>query len=258
MPERIAAFLHAVHTLLGYGRHLIETVEHRAAAPNFPTIAARFGTANLTLILARLQRGILRAVALEQYLLERAATGRDITLVPARCRRGKPKPAAADPAAEQPAAEPVAEADAAPEPPPAAPRPARRPDRDNPDGSFATLEELQAQVRRRPLGRSIIDICLDLAVMPGVCTGPFWNELFDIMNCYGGNLAGLMRERVRREEAFAKEQDRQPGSNSDWIGMPREAIRKVLGFFVGEEPVDPFARSVAPCVPAAAVATGPP
>ena len=46
VPERIAFLLHAVGILLGYGRHLLNTVRHRAAAPTFPAIAACFGTAN--------------------------------------------------------------------------------------------------------------------------------------------------------------------------------------------------------------------
>jgi hypothetical protein len=65
VPEYIAAFLYAVRTLLGYGRHLLDTVHRRAAAPTFPTIAAAFGTANLSTIHAHLNRGILRAAALE-------------------------------------------------------------------------------------------------------------------------------------------------------------------------------------------------
>ena len=82
-----------------------------------------------------------------------------------------------------------------------------------------TLEELEAQVRRRPLGRTLVDICLDLAVVPGFCTGPFWNELFDSIRLHGGSVATLMREKVRREEAFCKEQDRKLGSNWDWQEM---------------------------------------
>ena len=69
MPERIAFLLHAVGILLGYGRNLLDTVRHRASAPTFPTIAACFGTANLSTILAHLNRGILRATALERVLL---------------------------------------------------------------------------------------------------------------------------------------------------------------------------------------------
>jgi len=61
VPEYIAALLYAVDMLLGYGRHLFATIRHRAAAPTFPTIAAAFGTSNLSTILAHLNRGILRA-----------------------------------------------------------------------------------------------------------------------------------------------------------------------------------------------------
>ena len=80
-----------------------------------------------------------------------------------------------------------------------------------------TLKELEAQARRRPPGRTLVDICLDLAVVPGFCAGPFWNELFDGIRLHGGSLATLMEEKTRRQEAFAKEQDRKPGSNWDWL-----------------------------------------
>ena len=80
VPEYIAALLYAVGILLGYGRHLLATVHRRAAAPTFPTIAACFGTANIPTILAHLNRGILRATALENVLRARAATGRDIEI----------------------------------------------------------------------------------------------------------------------------------------------------------------------------------
>src|SRR5579859_2441586 len=69
LPHNISVLLHAARTLLTYGRHLIDTVRQRATAPNFDAIAACFGTTNLTTILAHLNRGILRAAALERVLL---------------------------------------------------------------------------------------------------------------------------------------------------------------------------------------------
>src|SRR4029077_20285936 len=99
VPEYIAALLYAVDMLLGYGRHLFATIRHRAAAPTFPTIAAAFGTSNLSTILAHLNRGILRAAALERFLLARAATGRDIKMVTRRPRSDEPQPAPAAPQA---------------------------------------------------------------------------------------------------------------------------------------------------------------
>ena len=81
MPERLAILLHVVRVLLGHGRRLTETVPERATRTEFATLAAICGTYNLQTILARLQRGILRAMALERYLLARAARGREIACV---------------------------------------------------------------------------------------------------------------------------------------------------------------------------------
>ena len=121
-----------------------------------------------------------------------------------------------------------------------------------------TLEELELQVRRRAVGRTITEICRDLAVMPGFCTPAFWNGLFEIMHYFGGSVENLMREKLHREQKFIQEQDKKLGSTLDWLHLKRDEIREVLGFFIGEKPVDPFAQSSAPSVPAGALATGPP
>ena len=94
VPEHIAFLLHAVDVLLGYGRHLLATVRHRAAAPNFTIIAACFGTSNLPTTPAHLNRGILRGMALERVLLARAATGRDIIILPPPRAHGRNTPRA--------------------------------------------------------------------------------------------------------------------------------------------------------------------
>jgi hypothetical protein len=120
-----------------------------------------------------------------------------------------------------------------------------------------TLQQLEAQVRRRPLGRTIVDICLDLAVVPGFCTGTFWNELFDIMQRHRGRVANLMRERFRREQALHRQQDRMPTQGLDWSHLRRQMVRQALGFFIGEPPVLPL-HLPPPGAPAAAIATGPP
>jgi hypothetical protein len=246
MPEHIAFILHAVGILLGYGRHLLATVQHRATAPTFTTIAACFGTANLSTIIAHLNRGILRAAALERVLLARAATGRDITIPTPRIRTDEAQAAPASAQAEPPAAPFVT--------PKAERRPFRPTGRDDPEFFMPTPEELERQVRRRPLGRTMVDICLDLGVVPGFCTAAFWNQIFEIIQCLGGSLGTLMRERTRRGDAFARKPESSPESNWDWRDLGRDAIRQVLGFFIGEPPVDPSAPSPATC----AVATGPP
>ena len=230
LPNNIAFLLHAVRTLLGYGRHLVATVGRRATAANFNAIAAGFGTDNLATILAHLNRGILRAAALERMLLARAATGQDIAIVEPDAHIPQPHPVPADAEAQQPAAQRTP-----------APRLPRRAAWYDPGFVTPTMQELERQVRRRPLGRTIVDICLDLAVVPGFCTGDFWNELFDAITCFGGSVASLMQQKSRREQAFDQMLDRRPGSNFDWLRLTRAGIRQVLGFFIGEPPVEPIA-----------------
>ena len=271
IPARIAALLHTVRILLGYGRHLAETAELRSASTDFNAVAACFGTGRLCAILAHLQRGLLRAAALERVLLQRAARGRDIGCVAPSERAtatayqvaapadlpagGTDQPAdppggpAELPDVEQPAAAQVART--------AATRLSRPAGWNDPELFMPTLEELEAQVRRRPLGRTLVEICLDLAVVPGFCTGAFWNELFDSIRLHGGSVATLMLEKVRREEAFCKEQDRTLGSNWDWQEMGREALRRVLGFCIGDVTDAAFHPVSELYAPAAAAAAGP-
>jgi hypothetical protein len=239
IPNNIEVLLHAARILLGYGRHLIDTVRQRAAAPGFNAIAACFGTENLSTIIAHLNRGILRAVALERVLLARAATGRDIDFIERRIRTPDPEPTQSEPPTALPAAHRHA------------PRPPRPAGWNDPELFMPTLQDLERQISRRPIGRTIQDICLDLAVAPGFCHSQFWNELFDLMTWFGGSIHKLMHEKTRRARAFADEQDRKPDSNWDWLRLKRDGLRKVLGFFIGEPPVNPFD-------PAAAIATAPP
>jgi len=250
MPAGIAALLHTVRILLGFGRHLAATAQQRSASPDFNAIAACFGTGRVYAILAHLQRGILRAMALENVLLARAARGRDIGFAASRERRAAAPAVPAGPPAEQAAEAHVARKETA--------RPTHPAGWNDPELFMPTLAELEAQVRRRPFGRTLVDICLDLAVVPGFCTGPFWNELFDSIRLRGGKVATLMREKTRREAAFCREQDKQPRSNWDWQKMGREALRRALGFCIGEVADDPFAVAAGPGVPVAAAATGPP
>jgi len=225
MPQRIRAALHCVAILLDFGQHLLATVRQRAAAPTFTTIAAGFGTADLNTILAHLNRGLLRAFALERMLLARAATGRDLPLAPVRDATDSTPAAAPEP----------------PRPPPSEPTGS-----DLPAFIMPTLEELEREMRCRPIGRIIVDICLDLAVMPGFCTGPFWTELFLIVQDLGGSIATLMLEKARRAEAFARQPERSRDTTWDWTDLRPDTIRKVLGFLIGEPPVHPVAPATGP------------
>src|SRR5487761_2237160 len=217
VPQNIADVLTLLHILLAYGRHLAATLEHRAAARGFSVIAQFFGTARVPAILARLSRGILRVMALERVLLARAARGRDLAFLQPRRRP---------------------ETDAAPDP-----------------ANLPTLEQLEKEIRRRPVGRTIADICRDLAISPSLCEGSFWNALFEAITWYRGNLPKLVKDFRRREAAFEPELNDDPN-----LGLPeqtRDGIRRMLGFFIGQPPVTPFWVPAPPGLHEAA-ATGPP
>ena len=227
-PTRLGSLLYVVRTLFEYGRHLAETVVARAANPNFASLAVCFGTADLPLIMARIERGILRATALGRLLDARLARGRDVKCVSPGYYTTKPLP------------EPVA---AASQPAPA-PKPARRSAaacRARWDDLLypLTLEEIEAQVRRRPIGRTIVDICLDLAVVPALC-GPIFNHLYDAIYWHRGNFNKWLGTRLKRYKAFGLERKRGPVNGWwDWQDDTPECLRGVLGFQIGEPPVLP-------------------
>src|ERR1700722_19176093 len=197
VPERIAALLHTVRIMLGFGRNLAATATQRSTSDDFNAIAACFGTGRLYTIMAHLQRGILRATALENVLLARAARGRDIGVGAPRKHVITELTMPADPPVEarakaqiETAAVPPTEAPVAPK----QPRPSRPIGWNDPELFMPTLEEMEAQARRRPYGRTLVAICLDLAVVPSFCAGPFWNEVFDSIRLRGGSVAALMVE----------------------------------------------------------------
>jgi len=244
MPHRLAALLHVVRVLLGHGRRLVEIVPERAARLEFAALAGVCGTYTMPTILVRLQRGILRAMALERYLLSRAAKGREIGFVYARER--PPAKPAAEPSDGEPASGEAASDVPGGRADPAKPgddeKAPRRPAFDPNDLRIPTAEELDAEVRRRPLGRTVLAICMDLAVIPSFCTGNFWNQISDALMNYGGSFPTLFKTRQYRETSFQKERDKKPDTwVFDWKFPPPEIVRQVLGYMIGEPPTsDPF------------------
>jgi len=244
MPERLAALLHVVRVLLGHGRRLVETVPERAANLEFAALAGVCGTYNVASILARLQRGILRAMALKRYLLARAAKGREIGFVYQRERTpAKPptEPSAGEPASGEAASEGAGDR-AEPGERGGDEKAPRRPAFDPDDLRIPTPEELDAEVRRRPFGRTILAICMDLAVIPSFCTGTFWNQISDTLMNYGGSFTTLFKMREYRENSFQKERDKKPDTwGFIWRHPGPEVVRQVFGYMIGEVPIsDPF------------------
>ena len=224
VPPCIAFVLHVVRVLLRYGRQLDETLPTKADHPRFPTLAAGFGTHDVRRILAHIQRGILRAMMLERFLLARAAQGRDIEPI------HPPEPA-----------EP-AEIDALDLKlrPPSQPRakPAQKADPDDPmQFAMPTLKELESQVRRRAVGTTIAEICMDLGITPTSCDGQTWDEILQTLTHFGANLEQFFAVQNRRRETFQNERDKRPETWTFGLrDRPREAIRQILGYLLGETP----------------------
>ena len=158
-------------------------------------------------------------MVLENYLIARAQKGREIADVPRHERAPARKKA-----------EPSAEASV---------RHRRRPF--DPDSlHIPNLKELEAEVRSRPIGRTIAYICMDLAVIPGFCTGEFWNEIFETLRWYGGSFTTLCAVRTKREKSYRRERERYPDTWVwDWRDHRPPTVRRVLGYLIGEDPPDP-------------------
>ncbi len=223
VPACIAAILSVVRVFLGYGKHLDQTLPEQTAHSGFPAIAIGFGTHDLRRILGHVQRGILRATMLQQYLLARAAQGRDIEPTE------RPAPAEqADIEAMEMKLRPSRET----------PRRVRKTDPDDPlHFSMPTLKELESQVRRRSIGRTIAEICMDLGVTPSSCDGAFWNRFYLTLINFGGKFEDFFEVQERRKAAFKKERDKRPSTgNWDWCDRPKVVIRQLLGYLLGESP----------------------
>ena len=231
IPGRIGSVLRTLATLITHAGFFAATAKTRVEVPEFATAAAVFGTYDLQTILFRVQRGLRRALVLQQYLLERAARGHNL-------RFSWPPRVELQPHHRPPAKPPST---------PSAPR--RRPSRpdpavlgpDDPRASYMpTTEEFAAGVRRRPVGRSINYILLDLAVVPGFCDGALWMELYNIYRRYGGSINQLYDMRAKREKTFQKERDRLPDTwHIDWRDLRDSTVRLALGCKIGEPPPIP-------------------
>ena len=218
MPDRIAPILQIALILAEYGRHLAATIEHRALWRGFATIAQFFGTATLAVILPHIHRGIMRAMALERMLLERAKRGRDLVILPPRVPASRPAQSPAAPHTRRPAAAPQpAEAPSArePKPPLAAATAARRnrsPSKTCP--AWRTSRSRGPPPPGRPDGRRYLP---RPRRVPKLCLGAFWTMLFDAIHFYRGSLTNLVRDMRRREKQLDRESWKHPN-----LGFPEQ------------------------------------
>jgi hypothetical protein len=164
-PSPSGRLIGLVRQLIDYGRQLAATLR---------TNPHPFSASDFALILARITRGLLRAEALEERII-RTAAKLDAEPAPPRTpshRRSPPASAAAR-------STEAATSALVPGPDPAIPTP----------------EQIADEVRRRPIGAVIADICRDLGITPN---HPLWRELSHLIIRYDGNLANLVKDIIDR------------------------------------------------------------
>jgi hypothetical protein len=159
-----------VRRLIDYGRQLYTALQERTA--DVAAVTRDFGTRDIAAILRRIACGLERANALEARVVREAAS----------IDAGPQRAAIAAPSARTPSVTPRPRAPRADAP---HPRLARLP----------TPEEIAAQVRRRPIGVVITDICRDLGILPH---HPLWGRLGLLVMQYGGRLRTLLKDAMLR------------------------------------------------------------
>jgi hypothetical protein len=157
------ALLDLVRKVIDYGKELAAALHQRAAEnPYFAVLD--YGSNDLALVLACITRGLLRAKALEERLVRLAARPERRPVPTKTASQRAPRPA----------------------------RPAGR--RAQPADCFLTHmpneEEIAAEVRRRPIGAVLLDICRDLAIRP---SHPLWRDIQKAVMQYGGGCARLVK-----------------------------------------------------------------
>ncbi len=165
-PSPSGRLLALVRALIAFGQQIADTFRH-----NHPTLSP----GDIVLILRRIARGLLLARALEARIV-RDATRLDAEPEPRHPRSPRqPRPA----------------------------RPATTPRTDQTtDSALATLaalpsaEQIATEVRRRPIGAVIADICRDIGIKPN---NKLWPEIRDFVTRYRGNLARLVKDILFRK-----------------------------------------------------------
>ena len=94
---------------------------------------------------------------------------------------------------------------------------------DLPLDRLPTEEEIAAEVRRRPIGAVIVDICRDLGIRPADLPGQQWRELFDAVVQYGGNLITLIFKEGKAE-LMARLEALYAGDEAAWAAAYAHAV----------------------------------
>ncbi len=201
-PTALGRVLSVLRKLIDLGKQVAATVQQRATAPDFWFFAKPFGTADLAIILTRITNALRLAAALEARLCQRAERGQDLAEMPI------PMPSARNPRPERQIAPPDTQTEPQSADHPQDPRLAR----------LLTEAEIAAEIRRRPIGAIIVDICLDLGITAGQLDRAFWDELAHSIVAYGGSLAHYFISMNKRVFSLTDEELASP--TAPWANPP--------------------------------------
>lgn len=174
VPE-LASLLVLVRWIIDYALDLAATIHQRAARPEFRYFAQRYRNGDLIVIILRIKRGLMLAAGLEQYLEAREATGRELGMAPLRVPAERKSGTASD-AGDAP------DTDRAPR---------RTNIIDLPLDRLPTAEEIAEELRHRPVGAVLVDICRDLGLVENDLPPELARILRDTIMLCGGRLATL-------------------------------------------------------------------
>ena len=169
-PE-VTRLLALIRWLITYGRQLATTLHQHADPARFADLAFRFQTTDLTHILARITRGLMLAGMLEARLTRWQTIGHEA--------RTPPLPLPSERAPRNPLAV-------------TKPRPRHINIIDLPLDCMPSAEAIAAELRRRPLGAVLADICRDLCLQPGDLEAERWEDLVAAVIRHGGQVVPLM------------------------------------------------------------------
>jgi hypothetical protein len=190
--DRTGRLFRLVRALIDYGKHLASTLQQRISATDLADVTRHFGTIDVAVILARITRGLHRAAALEARLASQQAA-------PAAPRAAF----CHSPRAARPAERCARAAD---------PRLERLP----------TSAEIAAEVRRRPVGAVIADICRDLGIVP---SHKLWQELALAIIEYGGKFVPLVKDIFERASVWLVD----PPAGMPSAGLPPHPVARSTG-----------------------------
>ena len=190
--------LNLVRMALAHGKEFLATLHQRATDPDFPTAARAFGSSDLGIIAACLQRGILRATALCAMLARREARGLDLPYIP------MPLPHAPG-------------SGGAPRPGPAGWW------HTSALGYMPTQAEVEDEVRHRAIGPLLAEICLDLGIWRDT-DRELWSDLNTSMaQCCSTISSPLFGEMMIRVRGFDEALVTKTATSQRWRAAVRAA-----------------------------------